>query len=159
MKRIGIISDSHHSEENLIKVIDKLKEVDMILHLGDNINDCDIIRRMLAVEVYGVLGNCDVGKDGLKEQVLTIEGKRIFMTHGHKYNVKHSLNRLFYKALELEADIILFGHTHYALNAVEDNIVFFNPGSITSPRGSKDKTYGILEIDENGINIHHEVLI
>ncbi|MGB3366791.1 MAG: metallophosphoesterase [Acidaminobacteraceae bacterium] len=159
MKRIGIISDSHHSEENLIKVIEKLKDVDMILHLGDNISDCDIIRRMLNVEVYGVLGNCDVGKDGLKEQILIVEGKRIFMTHGHKYNVKHSLNRLFYKASELEADIVLFGHTHYALNAVENSIIFFNPGSITSPRASKDKTYGVLEIGSNGMKIYHKLLV
>lgn len=159
MKKIGIISDSHHSEENLIKVIEKLQDADMILHLGDNIDDCDIIRRMLDVEVYGVLGNCDIGKVGLKDQLLIIEDKRIFITHGHKHNVKHSLNRLFYKALELDADLVLFGHTHYALKTIEDNIIFFNPGSITSPRGRKDKTYGILEIDANGINIHHEVLI
>ena len=158
MKRIGIISDSHHSKENLIKVSSKLKDVDMILHLGDNIEDCDILASILGVEVYGVLGNCDEGKDGLKEQIINVEGKKIFMTHGHKYNVKHSLNRLFYKALEIKADIVLFGHSHYALHAVEDNMIFFNPGSITSPRGSVDKSYGILEIDEKLINIHHEIL-
>lgn len=158
MKKIGIISDSHHSKENIIKVANLLKDADLILHLGDNIDDCDLIGKILDVEVIGVLGNCDIGKEGLNEKIIEINGVNIFMTHGHKYNVKYNLNTLFYRALELEADIVLFGHTHYYLNVEEDGIIFFNPGSIYNPRGRKDKTFGILEIDDNGINIQHFIL-
>lgn len=159
MKKIGIISDSHHSKENLIKLASNLKDFDMILHLGDNIADCEILRQILDVEVNAVLGNCDTGKAGLEERVIKIEDRIIFMTHGHRFNVKHSLNALYYKALEVKADIVLFGHTHYALSTEENNIKFFNPGSITSPRGRKEKTYGILEIDERSVKLYHEVFL
>lgn len=158
MKRILVISDSHHSEKNLIKVFSQLESVDMILHLGDNFKDCEVIRSISNVELYGVLGNCDINVKGLNDQIVTVEDKKIFMTHGHNYNVKYSLDRLYYKALEIEADIVLFGHTHQMLNVIENNIVFFNPGSITSPRGSKYKTYGIIEIDEGKVEVFHKRL-
>ena len=42
------------------------------------------------------------------------DGIKIFFTHGHKWGVKYSTDRLFYKAKEIGAQIALFGHTHTA---------------------------------------------
>jgi len=70
------------------------------------------------------------------------------VTHGHKYNVKFTLENLHYRVEELEADMVLFGHTHKPFNQNIDDVLFFNPGSPTNPRNTPDKTYGIIDIDD-----------
>lgn len=48
--------------------------------------------------------------------------------------MKYDLAKLRYRALELEADIALFGHTHVSQIEYIDGIWFINPGSPTLPR-------------------------
>ena len=77
--------------------------------------------------------------------------KKIMITHGHRYGVKYGLERLYFSALENEVDIVLFGHTHISLNEKYDNILFFNPGSLTHPRLLSKGSYGIIEISDSDI--------
>ena len=46
----------------------------------------------------------------------------------------------------------LFGHTHVAVNAEENGIRIFNPGSPTYPRDGSDGSYGIITADEDGFD-------
>ena len=71
------------------------------------------------------------------------------MTHGHRYNVRFNYTSLYYKGLELKADIVLFGHTHVPLNIKENNLIIMNPGSPSLPRSQdRKKTFGIIEIGD-----------
>ena len=47
----------------------------------------------------------------------------------------------------MNADIVLFGHTHENLLKEEDGIVFMNPGSISLPR-LRGRYIGFIELEE-----------
>ena len=76
-------------------------------------------------------------------------GIKIFVTHGHMYNVKSEYNTIFYKGKEVGADIVLFGHSHKALINSYDGITIMNPGSISLPYGRMKKTMGFIVIDKD----------
>ena len=81
-----------------------------------------------------------------------MEGKRIFITHGHHFGVKNSLVALVAKGLQEKADIILYGHTHIPKIEMLDGIWIINPGSFSLPKDSNKGTYAILELSRETIN-------
>ena len=148
--RILIVSDTHGNNKTLGKLVNKYKHFEYLIHLGDHIWDLDNIE--FKGKTFSVKGNTDRFAKGDVEKVFTVEGYNVWLTHGHLYNVKYGLNKLFYSALEKNVDIVFFGHTHVPLNIDYEDILFFNPGSLTYPRGNNRGTYGIIELDENSIN-------
>ncbi|NEZ46836.1 metallophosphoesterase [Clostridium niameyense] len=146
--RIGVISDTHRYIYDINFLLEELGNVDVIIHLGDNVEDVKSIYKYYDGKIINVRGNCDFNLSAPLELVEEIEGKRFLITHGHKYNVKYSLANLRYKALEVEADVVLFGHTHVSQIEFMDNIWFINPGSVSLPRDG-GKSIGIITI-ENG---------
>ena len=151
--KIGIISDSHGDNNAVEKAVKLMAGVDAIIHLGDYAKDGKYIRKLHPGQLYVVSGNCDffTDADTPSELVLEMEGKKVFVTHGHKYRVKDGLNTLYYRVLELDADIVLFGHTHSSQIVKVEGMVFLNPGSVSRPRNTKRPTYGIIEISKGNI--------
>ena len=76
-----------------------------------------------------------------------LEGKRIFICHGHNYRVKLTYELLYYRTLELKCDAALFGHTHSSYSSYDGGVLLFNPGSASGHNG----TCGVLEFRENGL--------
>lgn len=145
--RIAVVSDTHNYTRLIIKTLKSMEPFDLILHLGDVTGDGEKIAYELDIDSVIVKGNCDPLSKYNEEEIIEIGGKKIFLTHGHKYNVNRDYNHIYYRALELEADIALFGHTHVPVNLVEDGIILMNPGSSHEPRTpDKIKTFGIIEI-------------
>lgn len=148
--KLIIISDTHLRVNRLIQRIREIENVDMILHLGDMVSDAEKISRKLGKNTVEVRGNSDMVGDRIPlTRKLIWQNKTILMTHGHEYNVKSSLNRLYYKALETQSDIVLFGHTHKPMIDTLEGILFFNPGSATYPREGSLPSFGIISI-KNG---------
>lgn len=145
--KIAVISDTHRSGRYIDIAKKYIKNVDALIHLGDNIDDVERLTEGFKGKVYSVAGNCDYNSSFPSEQILELGNKKIFITHGHNYGVKYSLNNIYYRAKELEVDVVLFGHTHEALILEEDNILFMNPGSISLPRGS-NRCIGYIEIND-----------
>jgi uncharacterized protein len=131
---IGVISDTHRYKWVIEDALKKMGEVDMIIHLGDNIQDVEEISKYFKGKIINVKGNCDFSKSVPAEIIEMIEGKKFLITHGHRYDVKNSMTRLKFKALEVSADVVLFGHSHVSGIAYEDGIWFVNPGSPAFPR-------------------------
>ncbi|AYD39594.1 metallophosphoesterase [Clostridium fermenticellae] len=145
---IGVVSDTHRYTPSIEKVIDKIQDVDLLIHLGDNIEDVDNISQFYNGRIINVKGNCDFKTDMPSEKIEIIDDKKFFITHGHRYDVKYDISRLKYRAFELNADIVLFGHTHISFVAFEDGIWFINPGS---PSLARDGFNSIAIINiENG---------
>ncbi len=146
--RIFVISDTHGSTREIINKMKTMEKPDLIIHLGDYVEDGMKIEEELGIETIIIKGNGDYFHTEFQEdEIITIEGRRIFITHGHKYNVRYGEDNLLYKGEELNVDIILFGHTHVPLFFKESDIVVMNPGSPSMPRGyGKKKSFGILEI-------------
>ncbi|SHH74001.1 hypothetical protein SAMN02745135_01907 [Caloranaerobacter azorensis DSM 13643] len=147
--RIVVLSDTHGNIDFVIKEIKKIENVDLLLHLGDYSRDVDRMREILKVDIINVKGNCDFYDYSTKEEeIIQIEGKKILLTHGHRYNVKFGINNLYYRSKELGVDVVLFGHSHVPVLLKHDGVLFFNPGSPTHPRGGSSRSYGILDIDD-----------
>jgi hypothetical protein len=154
--RLLVISDTHRSLANVYKVINDIYDmIDGIIHLGDVADDVALIKhRFPDLPVYNVLGNCDWGDTSAKEEaVLNIEGKRIFITHGHNYGVNSGIYRLSLRGREVKADCCLYGHTHVPLVEYDGDMVIMNPGSLSQPRGGSRYSYGMLIIDESGLRV------
>ena len=142
--RILVFSDSHHDIERCCDVINRIIGIDMIIHAGDHSEDAEKISRLFPdIPMYFVSGNCDFS-GAPKELVFTASGKKIFLTHGHLYNVKNDLefSSLLEHAQELGCDCAVFGHTHEGLCDVKGGITLLNPGSIRYGR-----IFGVIEID------------
>lgn len=73
---------------------------------------------------------------------------RILMTHGHMYHSPRLLE-LRARALEGDADIVVYGHTHRYQKDVGEpgDALILNPGTLMPPYGSGRCTYMILEIE------------
>ncbi len=132
-----IISDTHKDTDLMNELIEKYKGYNVI-HCGDFCVDVNFLKKNNILYVYG---NCD-SKGDIYDRILEIDSKKIFITHGHKYNVKFGFDKLYFKALELGCDYVFFGHTHEALNIECNGIHFVNPGSLKYKR-----TYAIVEND------------
>lgn len=131
---ISVISDTHRRYNCISKVLAKSKEADMIIHLGDNVEDAKEIQRQYKGSVVYVAGNCDAGALCKTEEIIEVEGKRILITHGNRYDVNYGISELMDKAKENSIDLVLYGHTHVSKVDYEEGIFFVNPGSPSMPR-------------------------
>lgn len=146
---IAVISDTHRMSKYINSAKELIKNADILLHLGDNVEDVDLLEQGFKGEVYAVAGNCDYSKKYPKETIIEVNGRKIFFTHGDLYGVKSSINNIYYKGKELEADIVLFGHTHQHLIEEESGLILMNPGSVSLPK-SKGRCVGFINIDDAG---------
>ncbi len=142
--KLGVISDTHarffaELPENLVIA---LSAVDLIIHAGDIIT-MDVVRGLETLApVKGVCGNMDYPEVRValpEQQVVDIEGKKIGIVHGRGGAATLELTVL---NLFRGVDVIVFGHSHIAVNKVVNGVLLFNPGS------ARD-SYGTLEISKN----------
>ncbi|NLV49162.1 MAG: metallophosphoesterase [Clostridiales bacterium] len=151
--KILVFSDSHGSC-GLMEAAVKLHMPDLTLFLGDGASDITALRASYPeLSVRCVRGNCDPAGFAPEKLIIEESGKKIMMTHGHAYGVKLGLQRVFYAALEAQADIILFGHTHEAYRAEREGLIMLNPGSVGRGR---NRSYALLESDEAG-NMKYQI--
>jgi hypothetical protein len=147
--RVLIVSDTHGSHRNLEKVIERTEGIDLLIHLGDTEGKEDYIEALAGCPSYIVSGNNDFFSDLPREKEFMLEGKRVFITHGHPYYVSMGEERLRKAAKKRGADIAMYGHTHKPSLSVEDGVMVLNPGSIAYPRQAGRKaTYMVMEIEE-----------
>ena len=145
---IAVISDTHRMSRYIEIAKGYIKDADILVHLGDNTEDINELIQDFKGITYGVRGNCDFSRKYPKEQLLDIEEKKIFITHGDLYGVKYGIQNIFYRAKELQSDIVLFGHTHQQLIMEEEGILFMNPGSISLPR-SNYRSIGFIKLEKD----------
>lgn len=122
--KLLLISDTHGELEKLKELASKYSDYTKI-HLGDRGFSKDELDKLGFIYADG---NCDEGNN--KDYIIEIEGNKIFITHGDKYNVKFGLDKLYFKALSLGANFVFFGHTHIQKILEASGIKFINPGSL-----------------------------
>ena len=167
--KIMVLSDSHGKIDLMADVVLKhagdsagdsvgntAKGIEHVFFLGDYISDCTkLIERLkphkLKLSYHMVPGNCDYYSSEPLELLLDFKGKKFWLLHGHKYDVKHDYSSLIHAAISKGADVCLFGHSHVPLQFEKNGILFLNPGSISQPRGTLGKSYAILEILDNAV--------
>ena len=148
--RIGVVSDSHGDAGVLNRVIAAAGPVALWLHAGDYCRDGQQLAALSGLPVTGVAGNCDRTDAVLADEYIEATGKKIWLTHGHRHNVKYGVAELVWWGRQYGVDIVVFGHTHIPYNHRHQELLLFNPGSPGAPRGGSKPSYGILEIRADG---------
>jgi len=127
--KILVCSDSHNTVKPIKKTVEALRP-DLILHLGDHDYDTVVLADAFPyIPLRVVCGNCDYGSSNPIVMDFMAAGKRIVMTHGHRYHVKQGLASLIDMGQEANADLLLFGHTHQAYYEQIGTMYICNPGS------------------------------
>lgn len=146
--RILVVSDTHGDLFSLKKVVMSQPKAEVVIHCGDGEEQAQWIKENFPEKmVISVRGNCDWGSSLLTTEEITIEGKKIFITHGHLYDVKMTLTKLYFEAKSRNADIVCFGHTHIPLEDYSDGLYVLNPGSCSGYNAH----FGYIDITPQGI--------
>ena len=97
-------------------------------------------------EILCVRGNCDTEVDQMVLEfpilaeycILYVNGRMIFVTHGHNFNEKNL-------PMLKKGDILLHGHTHVPVCREAEHYVYLNPGSVSIPKEGSWHGYMTLE--------------
>ena len=171
--KILVFSDSHGVTLNMKSAIDehlRYGGVDCVFFLGDGLSDFEELIYDRSRAYIAVRGNWDVNGflgDSMvkKTDSITLLGHRIFLTHGDLYGVKYGLDGIKKLAVDHNADIVLFGHTHRAylstlpegtvlpyIGKTDRRLMLFNPGSIGS---GPEYTYGVITVIDGQVLAAH----
>jgi len=163
--RIALVSDTH-IPSSLARLPDELitqlAGVDAILHAGD-ITSSDVLETLNAIApTTAVAGNMDPPEVANKlsdQELVQLSGRTIGLKHGHQpHEVQSHYIGSPYDAPEMEvffqlmaaqlpdAEIIVFGHFHRPVITHWNDILFINPGAVSTVHG--ESSFAMLEIGE-----------
>ncbi|WP_375199596.1 metallophosphoesterase [Bacillus sp. RS11] len=142
--QILVMSDTHGDSDVIEKVRGFYPNIDTFIHCGDS--ELPFSHKALD-GMKKVRGNCDIDQAFPDEAVFDLEDVTVFVTHGHLFNVKTSILSLSYRAKEVDAQIVCFGHSHILAAEMIEDVLFLNPGSLLKPRGRKEKSFALVEIE------------
>ncbi len=171
--RLGVVADTHIPDRLRAlppRLFDVLRGVDLILHSGDICHPRVLTELGALAPVVAVRGNRDVLYRAHwtlpLDRIVEIGGVRIGLTHGHGGLWGYVAEKLLYYTVGFRLErlnaavrtrfnftgvqVIVFGHSHFPVNACRDGVLMFNPGSVgpeyKTPLGA---TVGILTIRGN----------
>ena len=162
--KIGIISDTHGDYASWKYIIDVIfNDVDTIIHAGDILYGTDHVEQKkfinsistLNVDILYARGNCDklslTSDLPIRQKhpygVHSWNGKKIVYTHGDMYP---SLLAKKMIALEEQASIVIYGHTHVYSVDIDHGIYYINPGSPAQPK-NKNKIPTVMLLDNTNL--------
>jgi uncharacterized protein len=155
MTRIGILSDTHlvGPDARLGEILARhFSDVDLIIHAGDmvNLSVLDVFVG-LEKEVVAVSGNMDgpeVRTSFPTQRIIQVDQMSIGIIHG--WGAPLGIRQRVLNAFE-RVDAIIYGHTHEGFSGSESGIFFFNPGSPTDSRFTRQRSVGILSVAGHSI--------
>lgn len=140
--RIGILSDTHNQLDRTQRALKLLTShgASTLIHCGDFVK-ASMLELLAGLPCYFVFGNNDsesipdllsaaknIGAQCLEwGGVVTIDGKRFAITHGHLKSEVRSL-------LALQPDYLLSGHSHRLSDYVSGPTRRINPGAMHRAR-------------------------
>ena len=166
--KILCFSDSHGSFDAVGEMLKKHRDAQAVFFLGDGLTDAEYYAASDTERAWiAVRGNCDfIGRDVPELCTESIGPCCIFMTHGHRFGVKSSVESAAIAAAQAGADILLYGHTHQPLHrtlpegtvlggcTLKKPLQIFCPGSLGEPR-SGAPTFGMLTMRHGAWLLSH----
>lgn len=148
---ILVLSDSHSTLRFMRQCVDAIQP-DALIHLGDYFDDGTVLKEEYPqIRFYQVPGNCDRYRCPPGQPEILVDnicGVRVYMTHGHRHQVKLGIGALLKDARAAGVDAVLYGHTHAAdCHREDDGLWVLNPGSCGYYGGSA----GVIEIRDGRI--------
>ena len=146
--KILVISDTHRSLKLAGEAIKDHLPADLLIHLGDFIEDGADLARQFGIEFSGVRGNNDYSP-GKNELELELNGFRLLAVHGHYFEIDNDLEPLFEEARQRKVNLVLFGHNHKSGIYERDGIYLMNPGNLFL--AEKENSLGVIELNQGGM--------
>lgn len=145
--RIVVMSDSHGAVGTLLDIVERhMDNTDLFLFLGDMDNDFDeLLMAYPNIKYKRVVGNNNWSSPHPTSDFITLNGKKIFFTHGHIFHVKHGNEEIISYCRKIGADVCLYGHTHNQFTNYDDGLYIMNPGAAFTG------AYGVVDITPKGI--------
>ncbi len=148
--RILVLSDLHGRGSRFEQAVEAQPQAKAVLFLGDGVEQAKELAAFYPQKsFYFVCGNCDLASLEPSTRTVTLNGTKILMTHGHKYDVKYSLEPLLQAAEQQGCKIAVYGHTHLAHEEYRNGIYLLNPGCLCGSRAKP--SYGIIDLTPQGI--------
>lgn len=150
MTKILVISDSHGNDEVMNDILLKHRDCDIKVHAGDSYLEKEEI---LSIFTYAVAGNND--NNNLPFTVFFyVENIKVCLCHSHTIATPgfRYVEKLAEFAKTNNCDLLIHGHSHYALDSYINNVRVICPGSIQFPRVILKKSYCIISVDKKTIN-------
>ena len=149
--KILVLSDSHSGLSFARRCISAVKP-NAIIHLADYFDDGEVLHEEnIMIPFCQVPGNCDRYRVSPFQPEILIEpvlGVSLYMTHGHRHDVKRRMDKLLQDARASKVQAVLYGHTHISNCYQEpDGLWVLNPGSCGSYSGSA----GLIEVENKKI--------
>lgn len=149
--RILIVSDSHGRNQQLERALYNEEPLDMVIHLGDLEGSDAFLKQNVCCPLEMISGNNDYFTQIEREKLIQIGNYKVVLTHGHRHSVSFGTEDLKEWARALEADIVMYGHTHIPLLEIEEDLTVLNPGSISQPRQAGHRpSYMMMKLDDAG---------
>lgn len=147
--KIGILSDTHlrRVTKGFRKFYDKyLSDKDLVLHVGDfvSIEIVDFLSRNNFQGVHGNMDPVEVKEKLPAKKIIELESYRIGLIHG--WGASEGLEDRIWKEFQ-NVDVIVYGHSHHAVNHMREGVLFFNPGTASGYSSSGTHSVGVLELD------------
>ena len=145
--RIGVLSDTHihHVSKDFRDLLDRhFSQVEVLIHVGDYTSPV-VVDFLCSKNFHGVYGNMDpfAIKAVLPEKkIVEIGGFRFGLIHG--WGSPRGLEERVLAQFN-QVDVIVYGHSHKAVNEVVQGVLLFNPGTASGFSSSGVHTIGILE--------------
>ncbi|ABA88749.1 manganese/nickel-dependent phosphodiesterase, YfcE family [Syntrophotalea carbinolica DSM 2380] len=156
MLKIGVLSDTHIRQAmrhgDFLDALDGrlFRDAEVILHAGDLV-DHDLLNIFAPRVVHAVRGNMDSPAVALPvRKVFEVSGFRFGLIHG--WGPPEGLGTRVLREFDADSlDCLVYGHSHMPDCRRLNDMLLFNPGSATSPRGGFPPSVGMLEVDDSGI--------
>ena len=149
--RILVMSDCHGAVNRVQQAIEAQPDAKHIFYLGDGAQYVSRLKEFYPDRVFHIVkGNCDWDCEFPLQDSLILNGAKIYFTHGHKNFVKQDTTILKAIAKNLDAKIVLYGHTHCANIEYSDEVYVVNPGALSGSRNGPE-SYAVIDILPNGI--------
>jgi uncharacterized protein len=136
---IGLIADTHGYLDP--RVLPALKGVELILHAGDIGAEGVLAALACIAPVTAVVGNNDanLAQLGLPLRVdMELEGVKLHLVH-----------RLIDAAPSSGTRIVVYGHSHKALVAEREGVLWVNPGAAGRVGFHHEVTLALLRLDDD----------
>lgn len=148
--KVLVLSDSHGQAVRLRTVLRREADCSLVFFLGDGLRELERVRPDFPERAFVcVNGNNDWNANGSYDDFAYkfIEGHTVVATHGHRCAVRYSLQDLAQKALDVRADVALYGHTHIPRQDLTRGVLCVNPGALC------DGCYAVLDFSKQNIEV------
>lgn len=134
--RLIATSDTHLLEPKIPeRLLELMKSADLVVHAGD-FESYEAYEKFSEFELIAVKGDNDEARLEHLPEIATFEAESFRIGVIHSGNYLNSFDDLFYKAMELDVHLLIFGHIHrFFFQRIKGKAILC-PGSPTKPRMS-----------------------